>query len=40
MNTAGKADGEFLLFLSQVMWRDIKTEYFMPVAENIFPGLV
>lgn len=40
MNTAEKADGEFLLFLSPVMWRDIKSEYFMPVAENIFPGLV
>lgn len=40
MNTVEKADGEFLLFLSQAMWRDIKTEYFMPVAENIFPGRV
>lgn len=36
INTADKADGEFLLSLFSVMRRDIKTEFFMPiVGENI-----
>lgn len=40
INTADKADGEFLLSLFSVMQRDIKTEFFMPIVGKTFPCLV